>query len=151
MIASARRRSVLIVALSLSALALTIWFLGCGGEFCTSATIVDNLSHPRPSERQKRSWRYSLGQAILPVIHPEDTQYASGYAEKAFASLKIGTSQSDVRTVLGEPLSTQLFSDRHTVWYYSQPGHKSKNYFVRALEFGQDGNLVQRHAEFYLD
>jgi len=52
-----------------------------------------------------------------------DTQYAPGYSEKAFRSIKIGDSEQQVQSLLGAPLST-YDSEPYVEWIYSADGQK---------------------------
>jgi hypothetical protein len=47
-----------------------------------------------------------------------DTQYAPGYTENAFKSVKLGDSEETVKSLLGEPLSS-YDSKPYVLWVYS--------------------------------
>jgi hypothetical protein len=120
--------------------------------FTFGGTFAYDLNGPNPaSERTKQSWRYRVGQVILPLVYDHDTRYSTGYKEASFQSLKMGVSQGDVRALLGEPLKKYQLEDGHWMWHYSEHGPKSKDYLVRTLEFGSDEHLLRKGAEFYVD
>lgn len=136
--------------LALVALAASVYWVLSG--FSYGGTFTYDLNGPNPdSERARQSWRYRVGQAILPLVYAHDTHYSPGYKEESFQSLKPGTSQGEVRSLLGEPLKKYQLEDGHWMWHYSQHGPKSKDYFVRTLEFGTDERLLRKGADFYVD
>jgi len=143
-------KKVLIEKLSLISLVSVFATLSCRGTSVYDLNAKAQ-SEPPKTPRQSSSWKEAIGEAVLPLIDKHDTEYAAGFKEDVFRSLKMGISQVDVKTRLGEPLSTKSFPDGNTCWYYSRHGTKSKSYFVRLLEFDAKGVLVARRAEFYVD
>ena len=71
------------------------------------------------------------------LFYPEDTQYASGYSESAFTSIASGASTASVLSSLGRPLEV-----RDNVWYYSRPGPRYENFFVRGVALDSGGERV---------
>ncbi len=142
--------------LALTAVIVALLLLGSGyyvlSGFSFGGTMVYDLNGPNPpSERTKESWRYRLGQTILPLIYEQDTRYSAGYRDEVFRALTVGTSEGEVRRLLGEPLTTYRLDDGRSVWHYSQRGSKSKNFYVRVLEFDTGDRLLAKGAEFYVD
>lgn len=97
------------------------------------------------------SWTARLGELILPLVEEHDTEWATSFDENTFKSLAIGSTSEPVEERLGRPLETKRFPDGNICWYYTRPGEGSKNYFVRVLEFDQDGTLVARRRYFHVD
>jgi len=97
------------------------------------------------------SWSPSLGELLWPLIEEHDTEYAPGYSEQAFRSLKLGAEQHTVEQALGSPLEVKLFPDGEIYWYYSRHGERSENYFVRILVFDEQKRLLEKRHSFYLD
>jgi outer membrane protein assembly factor BamE (lipoprotein component of BamABCDE complex) len=77
------------------------------------------------------------------------TRYASGFSERAFASLPDGTSSEEVLRLLGPPLQRKEISNGTTVWYYSQG--LSKNFDHRALVFDSGGRVINKTAVRIVD
>lgn len=120
--------------------------------FAFGGTFTYDLNGPNPaSERAKDSWRYRLGQVILPLVYDHDTRYGSGYKEANFQSLKVGASETEARALLGEPLKKYELEGGRWMWHYSEHGPKSRDFLVRTLEFGSDQRLIRKSAEFYVD
>jgi inner membrane protein len=63
-----------------------------------------------------------IGDAILGAVLREDTEYANGYSEAWFRTVKLGAAQDDVRRLLGPPLSeVHSQADASAVcWVYSR-------------------------------
>lgn len=63
-----------------------------------------------------------IGDAILGAVLREDTEYANGYSEASFRTVKLGAAQDDVRRLLGPPLSeVHSQADASDVcWVYSR-------------------------------
>ena len=77
-----------------------------------------------------------------------DTEYASGYSEEEFASLRPGTTMEEVERRLGKPLE-QNASASGTGWRYSRSPN-DRSYRVRVVRF--TGDRVQRLIhELYVD
>lgn len=141
----ALRGGLLAILLGLSG----FWVLS---GFSFGGTRVYDLNGANPqSERESQSWRYRVGQVILPLIYSHDTRYAPLYKEEVFRSVPMGASEADIRALLGEPLSKSRTSRGHELWHYSVAGPKTQDFQLRILEFGEDGRLQGRHAEFYVD
>ena len=85
------------------------------------------------------------------LLFSENTVYAPGFDEKEFRALKRGMSKDEVRSKLGDPLSTWSGSGGFEWWAYSKHGTKSENFLCRSLAFNTEGQLIERHAEFYAD
>lgn len=116
----------------------------------------DLLVGERPTSTRARSgwtdaWIARLGEIILPLLDRGDTEYAAGFAEKAFSEIEVGVSEKRVLKKLGEPLLKKTFPDGATVWYYSRHGPHSKSHFVRALEFNRNARVTRIFREYYLD
>src|SRR3989442_14634433 len=83
--------------------------------------------------------------SYLWISRPQ-TRFASGFNEKVFRGLELGTSPKDVTRVLGPPLATRevenLDKTTVTVWYYSEP--LAKSFKHRALVFDRSQRLVQK-------
>lgn len=124
--------------------------LACRDAYVYDLNAKAQPEPPRSSPRSS-SWKEALGEAVLPHFETHDTEYAAGFKEQVFRSLEMGIAQDEVKRRLGEPVSTKTFPDGDICWYYSRHGAKSKNYFVRLLEFDDKGLLVARRAEFYVD
>lgn len=103
-----------------------------------------------PESNGSQSWSEAVGELVLPLISEHDTKYASGFSEDKFQSVRIGSTESEVASALGNPLLKKKFPDGTVCWYYSRPG-RHNSYFVRVLEFGDDRKLEQRRSYFYLD
>lgn len=64
-----------------------------------------------------------LGAVAIIILRNFDTQYASGYSEKAFKSIQLGDSETRVKSLLGAPLST-YDSEPYVEWIYSADEQK---------------------------
>jgi len=94
------------------------------------------------------------------LFHTVDTtEYASGYCDKAFRKLNRGMSSSEVRALLGAPLSKWDLASRRELagdefaemeaWVYS----RSKNdgdYRIRTVHFNS-GKVTRVYSEYYVD
>ncbi len=125
--------------------------LGCGTKSEYHLEAEPSSSPTASTESTDGSWRSALGNLILPLIEDHDTEYAQGYSEEVFRSLGLGTDRETVEDLLGSPLFLRNFPNGMTYWYYSRHGKQSENYFVRITVFDAEGNLVERHSDFYLD
>lgn len=134
----------------LAPVSLAFAMLSCRGAYVYDLNAKAQAAPPKPPP-QSSSWKEALGEAVLPLFETHDTEYAAGYKEEIFRSLEMGINQDEVKRRLGEPVSTRAFADGNACWYYSRHGRKSKNYFVRLLEFDGKGILLARRAEFYVD
>lgn len=141
-----------LLRLALAAVVLTVsgyWVLS---GFSFTGTHVYDLNDPNPeSEQTRNSWRYRLSQRLLPLLYNHDTRYAPGYKEEVFQTLRSPASQDEVHALLGQPLAKRRLADGRWMWHYSEPGPKTQDFVLRILEFGADGRLLKRHAEFYVD
>lgn len=84
-----------------------------------------------------------------------DTVYAAGFSEDRFLKIVIGMSESEVVTLLGEPLDRYhpQAGNGPSIWNMGMRWSRSANdsdYSVRAILF-KDGVVVDRLSEFYLD
>jgi hypothetical protein len=86
---------------------------------------------------------------IFGLLLKEDTEYAAGYTDTKWRSIRIGMTEADVRAILGEPL--QVWQNRGEsvgMRWSRSPG--DTNYRCRVILLEND-RLVERHAEFHLD
>lgn len=128
-----------------------ITLAACEGRFEHQLTPEPDSPEAPQAEQARESWRAALAELVLPLIEEHDTQYAQGFKEDVFRSLKIGSSQAEVIGLLGPPLSAKICSKGSTCWYYSRPGPRSENYYVRVLVFAHGGGLAAKLHSFYLD
>lgn len=141
-------RALIVVVILIGSAALVL------SGYTFSGEQVYDLNDARPATGLNRVKRAVLGsamQVILPIIYDEKTRYAPGYREEAFRSLKPGMSEEEVRKLLGEPLSRRTIPDGRTVLYYSEQATPTDNYLMRNLVFDDQGRLLERRAEFYVD
>lgn len=96
-------------------------------------------------------WLARLGEVVLPLLDPGDTEYQSGFSEEEFQRIEAGSKVEDVIKRLGEPLLRKSFPDGTTIWYYSRHGPQSKSFFVRALEFDDHGHVTRKFRQYYVD
>jgi hypothetical protein len=89
-----------------------------------------------------------LSEQLLATVFGEDTEYAPGYRESEFVSLKLGADESAVLQVLGEPLSRETRHGGTELRYSRSPG--SNNYRVRWIEL-QNGRVTHKGASYYWD
>ena len=107
-------------------------------------TILDTRGpHPLPMLHTVLDW-------IDSKWFDPGTVYGPTYSEEAFQHLRIGTPISEVRLLLGEPLTRRSLPEGE-MWYYARHGSASEDYLCRTLEFGSDGRLASRHSEYYWD
>ncbi len=84
----------------------------------------------------------------LTVLLGEDTEYAAGYSDTRWRQVRPGMTRSEVRALLGEPLSQWPISGGTGERWTRSPG--DTHYRCRVVIY--DGDLVTRkHAEFYVD
>jgi inner membrane protein len=97
-------------------------------------------------------WREPLGDAIVSIVLREDTEYAAGYAEQLFQTIKPGAAADDVRGLLGPPLSdvqSPVGAASDACWVYSRsPSHHA--FRARGLCFS-NGKVVELHSFWYFD
>ncbi len=87
-------------------------------------------------------WFFSTG-------FEEDTEYAGGYSDDAFRSVRLGMATRDVVALLGPPLETGALGAGRETWRWSRsPGDKS--YRVRVVIF-DGGRAVEIHNHFDVD
>lgn len=120
-----------------------------GSEYDLQGEAMSELPAGAPSTDGSLS--AALGELLWPLITKHDTEYAPGYSEEVYRSLKLGARQEAVEQALGPPLKAKEFPDGLTYWYYSRHGQRFDSYFVRILGFDQDGRLVTRRSYFYVD
>lgn len=84
-----------------------------------------------------------------------DTEYAPGYSEAAFRSVRIGDSREEVIALLGEPLFVHSVGVEGTeTWgewlrYFWSPS--SENYLVRQFMLDSEGRVVKILRKVYWD
>lgn len=79
----------------------------------------------------------------------EDTAYAAGYTAGGWRSIRIGMTQADVRTAIGDPLQGWTNQDSSVSMRWSRsPG--DTHYRCRVLQFSE-GRVTEKHSEFYVD
>jgi len=91
---------------------------------------------------------------IAVLIYKEDTVYAGKYNENNFRSIKIGSSQTCVRELLGDPLRTvDLTSPPRTCWIYADGNTNSSihNFRIRNIEFDEKKSAVKKEVGLYVD
>ncbi len=82
----------------------------------------------------------------------EDTVYAPGYSDEAFRMVRVGMSQLEVRSLLGEPLDVYgpgARRDDVVGWRYSKSAGGA-SYRIRTVHF-QSERVVRVSSRFYLD
>jgi hypothetical protein len=108
--------------------------------------------------------------AVLQMVLPDQTVYASGFSEKRFAQVQAGMDEQRVLAILGAPLevviepeSRQTYrkswrdrpTDRSSVrrmwWDYSRPGRLYDSFNVRSVELSPSGKVVAVERHFYQD
>ena len=141
--------------------AATLFLVSCGGapgrlERKSFVVATDeqaaNCGTPgwRGTIGRERWWKEKIGNVVLPLINTQDTEYAPGYTERAFDSLRLGASQDDVERQLGPPL--QVWSSFGCEsWSYSRPATTRSNYYQRNVHFDSTGALVRKYRNFYTD
>lgn len=141
-------------ALTLPLAAVPVWalaLLSCGSRSEYDLEPQGQSPPAASAESTDGSLRAALGEMLLPLVESHDTQYAPGFREEVFRSLRLGSREAEVRDLLGEPLLSRDFPDGGRYWYYSRQGDRSPNYFVRALVFDRNGALLARRRYFYVD
>lgn len=120
----------------------------------------EDVLRTRERSAWKGAWLARLGELVLPLLAPGDTEYAPGFNEDAFVAIKTGAREREVLERLGQPLDKKsfpepimrkVFPDGSTAWYYSRHGPRSKSFFVRALVFDGEGRVIRRFREYYID
>lgn len=110
-----------------------------------------DLKGSSPSQHPGQSWRHKASQLLLPLLYSHDTQYAARYREGAFRALRPGGTEEDVRAALGDPLDETKLEDGRIMWHFTKPGPKTRDFFLRIVEFDPAKRVVRTHAEFYVD
>jgi hypothetical protein len=96
---------------------------------------------------------------LLATIFKSDTDYSKGYSHSKFNTIKIGMTEKEVLSALGEPLviwspyeyGIHVNTKKHYVGYcYSKAGTSSDNYRFRQINFDH-GIVVEINRSFYLD
>jgi hypothetical protein len=158
---SVTRNSTRALALTTSAL---VAVAATGVVSARRARTYDLITHDAIARSITRpfwtkDWLDRVGEAILPLLDPGDTEYSSGYREETFLSIFPGTAEEEVASALGppflkksfsEPLMREAFPEGSSVWYYSHHGPASKSYFVRAIEFDGRGRVVRKLRGYYV-
>jgi hypothetical protein len=85
------------------------------------------------------------------VFFPEDTEYAPGFNDKAFAAIRHGQSETFVTSLVGNPLSKSVSADgTMEIWAYSRPGRRFPNYWIAIVAIDRQHRVVSyAHTEFY--
>jgi hypothetical protein len=91
-----------------------------------------------------------IRETFLPLITHDDTVYAPGFSETAFARIRIGWSQQEVIKELGLPIGAQSFG-KTTILYYSQHGTKSKSFHLRIIDLGVDKKVTGTTRSYLLE
>jgi outer membrane protein assembly factor BamE (lipoprotein component of BamABCDE complex) len=92
----------------------------------------------------------TLGDALgyLMFLREDRTTFAPGFTEAKFDSVKIGMSEAEVLTILGEPLEKDGHSDKR-YWRYSK-GPPDSSYWFRVLTL-QGGFVIDKDAHYDAD
>jgi hypothetical protein len=85
----------------------------------------------------------------------EESTYAPGFTEASFGSVPLGSSEAEVRRILGEPLEQWRQRDstgnqNRVIWVYSKRSRWEGEYY-HVLIFGPEGRVIGRDSEYYLD
>ncbi len=142
---------------------------GCGPTVCSGPMSAAALPLSRPSRRRRVA--LLLGAALLlllaaklllrpafgalyvatsDITATEDTLWAPGFSEAAFAQVREGDTREQVRARLGEPLRTWM-GDGVEAWSYTTTLLKD-DYWVRQVRFDvRTGRVVKVVAELYVD
>ncbi len=86
---------------------------------------------------------------FLKMLIPHSTIYAENYTDKEFISVKVGDSDTLVKSKLGKPLSTYKVQGNLVGMRWSEPENDC-SYCVRVILF-RDGFVVRKNSEFYPD
>ena len=96
--------------------------------------------------------RQPIGDAIVSTVLREDTEYAGGYSEQVFRTIKPGAAVDEVRRLLGPPLrdvQSPAGAPTDACWVYSRsPSHHA--FRARGLCFS-NGKVVELHSFWYFD
>jgi hypothetical protein len=142
--------------------AATVW-VSCGGTpervghnsfDVATEKQASNCKTPGWQETigRERWWKEKIGNVVLPLINPQETEFAPGYKEGIFDSLRLGASRDEVERQLGSPLKRWQGSvSGCEFWSYSRPAIPGSNFYQRNLEFDSTGALVEKHRHFYVD
>jgi hypothetical protein len=87
---------------------------------------------------------------VTPLFFREDTEYAPGYSAAAFAQLRVGMSEREVRALLGPPLEGDAVPSSGAAWWLWTRSPGSNSYRVRGVVF-IDGRVAAVHHKFYVD
>lgn len=82
-----------------------------------------------------------------------NTEYAAGYSDWKLRWLRHGSSKDEALARLGAPLEEwdrEKEGRVQSYWKYSR-AKKKADYHVRLLVFDENGRLVKKVAEFYMD
>ena len=89
----------------------------------------------------------SVRNTVYEMVEPEETIESPRYLESSFRKVRIGMSQSDVRSLLGDPLERVPICPGTELWRYTAQGPKDISYRVRSVEF--TGNTVSRIERYF--
>lgn len=91
----------------------------------------------------------------IAILFPFDTEYAPGYSEAAFQSVKIGDSRAQVIALLGEPLSVHSVgtegAETWGEWWRYSWSPSGKNYLLRTIMLDSEGRVLRVVSETYWD
>src|SRR5688572_12197850 len=119
--------------------ALGLW-VSCGGapgdpygESIVVATEKQAANCGPPGWRgtigRKWWWKEKIGNVVNPLLTTHDTEFAPGYSDKAFDSLRLGASRDEVERLLGPPLERWNGSiSGCEYWGYSRQATPVSNY-----------------------
>jgi len=86
---------------------------------------------------------------LLLVFSCTDTEYAPGYSERAWESIRVGDTAGTVRSKLGPPLRVRDLGGGTEGWIYSR-SPSSADYFYREIHL-RGGVVSFVDAHFYFD
>jgi hypothetical protein len=90
---------------------------------------------------------------IWSSMFEEDTVYAPGYSDASFRKVANGMSESELKSLLGDPLSLYpAYKNRGqdwTSWCYTK-SQNSSHYRIRSVRI-KENIVIGKHAEFYVD
>ena len=108
--------------------------------------------------------------AVLQLILPDQTVYASGFSGQLFAQVRPGMGEQQVLSILGPPLDVTVEPESHQTyrrawndrpadrsgvrrlwWDYSRAGRFYDSYNVRSVELNAAGKVVAVDHHFYQD
>jgi outer membrane protein assembly factor BamE (lipoprotein component of BamABCDE complex) len=79
--------------------------------------------------------------------------YAAGYSDRGFRAVRLGMTQAEVLSLLGEPLTKRLLTDSRAgfeFWNYTT-SPTNTNFRTRAFVFDPDGRVREKWAVYWRD